>query len=465
VGGGVVSLLLRDARDRAGARLDVRIADGVITEAAADLRVRDEEVIDCGGGVVLPGLHDHHLHLLATAAHDHSVRCGPPAVHDPSELRRALIGAVPTGGWVRGTDYDESVAGLPDRAGLDALRHDVPVRIQHRSGALWLLNSAALRAIGADAGPVGVERDTSGRPTGRLWRADDWLRSRLPDAGPPPLRTLSRRLAGYGITGVTDATPDLDADALVTLAAARASGDLLQRVVVLGTDDPDPRGVDGSGPRKVVVADHDLPTLSDLTDRFRAARGNGRRALAVHCVSREALLLTLAALSEVGSRPGDRIEHAAVVPPVVRGELRRLGLTVVTQPSLIAARGDDYLARVDPDDLAGLWPFRSLLEANIPVGCSSDAPYGDPDPWISLRTAARRAAPSGALVTASESVDAATALRGYLTSPAAPGGRTRRIVAGAPADLVVLDGPLIEALGRPDHRRVQLTLIDGQPIR
>ena len=380
------------------------------------------------------------------------------------ELRTALIDAMPTDGWVRGVGYDESVAGLPDCEELDVLRHDVPVRIQHRSGALWLLNSAALRAIGAEAGPAGVERDVSGRPTGRLWRTDAWLRSRLPDIGPPPLATLSRRLARYGITGVTDATPQLDAHALAILAAARASGDLLQRVMVLGTDDPSPRGVDGGGPRKVVVADHELPALPDLIDRLRAARGDGRRAVAVHCVSREALLLTLAALHELGSRPGDRVEHAAVVPPEAHSELRRLGLTVVTQPSLIAARGDDYLARVDPADLGQLWPFRSLLEAHIPVGCSSDAPYGDLDPWVTLRAAAERTAPSGAPVTPAERVHPRTALRGFLTAAAAPGGPARVIAAGAPADLIVLDRPLREALAEPDHRRVQVTVINGRPI-
>ena len=459
-----MSLLLRDGRDRAGRRLDVRIAGGTIIEAAAALAVRDEQVIDCAGGAILPGLHDHHMHLLATAAQDRSVHCGPPTVRNRLQLRTALVDAVPGGGWIRGIGYDESVAGLPDRAELDSLRGDVPVRIQHRSGALWLLNSAALHAIGAVAGPAGVERDTSGRPTGRLWRTDDWLRSRLVDVGPPPLATLSRRLAGYGITGVTDATPELDAGALAILAAGRASGDLLQRVVVLGTDDPNPRGVDGGGPRKVVVADHDLPAFPDLVERLRAARGDGQRAVAVHCVSREALLLTLAVLRESGSHPGDRIEHAAVVPPEARRDLRRLGLTVVTQPSLIAARGDDYLARVDPGDLAGLWPFRSLLEANIPVGCSSDAPYGDPDPWLTVRAAVGRTAPSGTAVTPAERVDADTALRGFLTAAGAPGGPTRPIAAGAPADVIVLDRPLSEALADPDHRRVQVTVIDGRPI-
>jgi predicted amidohydrolase YtcJ len=452
-----VSLLLLGGVDHHGERLDLRVADGVITEAGVGLARPGEDVVDCAGGTVLPGLHDHHLHLLAMAAREWSASCGPPTVRDAAALGAALQAAVPVVGWVRGVDYDESVAGLLDRHGLDALRGDVPVRIEHRSGSLWLLNSAGLEAVGADDGPGAVERDATGRPTGRIWRGDDWLGTRLPRPARPALGVVSRRLASLGVTGVTDATPDLDPDASAALAHACRTGELAQRVVLLGC-------ADGSAPRKVVVADHDLPALTDLVEKLRDARGpRDERPVAVHCVTRDALVLTLAALEDVGARSGDRIEHAAVVPRGLLDPLRLLGVTVVTQPSLIARRGDDYLARVDPDDLGGLWPFRSLLDAGVPVGCSSDAPYGDCDPWASVRAAVSRTAPSGAVVGRAESVTAWQALRGYLTDPMAPGGPVRPLRAGAPADLVVLDGPLREVLADPDHRRVRATIMAGRP--
>ncbi len=52
---------------------------------------------------------------------------------------------------------------------------------------------------------------------------------------------------------------------------------------------------------------------------------------------------------------------------------------MVTQPGFIAVRGDDYYRDVDPDDLAHLYPFASLVAAGIRVHASSDAPFG---PWI-----------------------------------------------------------------------------------
>jgi predicted amidohydrolase YtcJ len=256
-------------------------------------------VYDCQGGAVLPGLCDHHLHLHALAAWAQSVRCGPPEVTDRAGLAAALATATQDArGWIRGVGYTESVAGDLDAAALDQLRADRPVRLQHRSGALWMLNTAALveigalaateeltatgalAATGAAAGERGVERDADGRPTGRLWRADAWLRSRLPASGPPSLAPVGAALLRHGITAVTDATPDLDAAAIAAISDAMAHGDLPQRVQLLGVPlgATLPGGAEGptAGPYKIVLADSGLPGYDELTDRIGAAHTAGR---------------------------------------------------------------------------------------------------------------------------------------------------------------------------------------------
>ena len=163
----------------AGAPCDVRIADGRIAAIAPALaRLPGEILRDAGGGALLPGLSDHHVHLFAAAAALNSVRCGPPQVRSASELAAALLGT-PGTGWLRGVGYHESVAGALDRVALDRWLPVRPARIQHRTGALWMLNSAAVAVIGLDAGvdAPGVERDARGRATGRLFRLDAWLAS------------------------------------------------------------------------------------------------------------------------------------------------------------------------------------------------------------------------------------------------------------------------------------------------
>jgi predicted amidohydrolase YtcJ len=445
-------VVLRDAEVTDVGVVDVLVRDGVVVAVGGPADDTADETVDCGRAALLPGLHDHHIHLLATAAAAGSVQCGPPAVRTLDELRAAMVSAAPDAdGWIRGIGYDESVAGGIDAAALDALRPDVPVRVQHRSGALWVLNSLGLEAIAVDGTDMaGVERNGAGRPTGRLWRLDGWLRERLGRAGAIDLVGLSQRLASFGITGVTDATPDLTASS----DKAFVSAGLAQRVTSLG--DPD-----GDAPFKIVVADHALPTWDELAERIQAVRP---RAVAVHAVTRAALVLVLGVLDQLGPVAGDRIEHAAVAPPELAVWIARLGLAVVTQPSFVHLRGDDYLERVDREDLPHLWPHRSLLDAGVRVACSSDAPYGDLDPWASIAAATHRLSLSGRAVAAGEAVTGRQALDGYLGPADRPGGAPRAVVPGASADLALLDRPLGAALAHPTAVTVRATWIGGRRV-
>ncbi|MEE2035404.1 amidohydrolase family protein, partial [Rhodococcus chondri] len=442
------TLVVHDVELDGTAGFDVLIRDGRIAEVGSALTTpRRSEVIDGRGGVLIPGLHDHHIHLHALAADRASVRCGPPHVHTVDDLAAAL-NAASGDDWIRGVGYFESVAGMLDSQALDRLHSTRPVRIQHRSGALWILNSTAAALVGLDtADHPGVERDDAGRPTGRVWRADTWLRDRLPDTGPPPLDALGTELAGYGITGLTDATPDLSPSSLTALIDAHTSGAVPQRLHLLGA----PNGFTSAdpavtvGPYKIVLADSGLPDLDVLTETIRSTHAAGR-AVAVHCVSREAFAILLAVFTEVGAHPGDRIEHGALVPAESITDLHRLGLRVVTQPGFLADRGDSYLQEVDPRDVGDLYRCRSLLDSVVPLALSSDAPYGPLDPWQIVEAAVTRTAASGAVVGASERLDPAEAIAGFLSAADDPGGRSRTVAPGGRADVVLLDRPLADAL-------------------
>jgi predicted amidohydrolase YtcJ len=454
-------VLIRDVEVN-GRRIDVRVQGALIAELGSRLpRAPHEEVVEGAGGALLPGLHDHHLHLLAMAAAMGSVQLGPPTVRTRDAFARALTDArkaTPADSGIRGIGYHESVAGPLDRDQLDAIVSDRPVRVQHRGGALWVLNSAALAAaqLGRETDPD-VERDATGRLTGRLWRWD----AKLVSPVAPDLRAVGERLARLGITGVTDATPDLDPQALGLLSQAHATGALPQQVVLLGAPLAValPAGL-RTGPYKILLRDHDLPGTDDLTERISAAHGAGR-AVAVHCVTRESLLLSLACLATAGVLPGDRIEHGAVVPPELYPLLASEGLRVVTQPAFITSRGDDYLREVDPADRGCLYPYGSLLAAGVQVTPSSDAPFGELDPWRVMACAAARRTEGGQVIGPAESVDPALALNGYLSSPLDPGGPPRQILPGEPADLCLLSAPLEEALRAPDAGFVVLTMCDG----
>lgn len=485
--------MLREAEIAGLGICDVRIDAGRIAELSPRLAPRAGEAqFGAAGGALLPGLHDHHLHLLALAAARQSLRCGPPEVADEAALRCALSDAKPHRGWLRGHGYCESVAGELNRWRLDGLAPNAPpLRIQHRSGALWMLNSAALHALGLD-GPdadsaggkrgggaqsdiaaargdvatadfAGVERDASGRATGRLFRADGWLRARLGPAPPPDLAPAGAALARCGITGVTDATPDNGPEAVALIEAAQKSGALPQRVWWMGGARL-PAGSGGAPrPLKLLLDDWALPAPEALARRVARAHAAGRPA-AIHCVTRAQLAVACAAIEQAGPLRGDRLEHAAVAPPELAAWVRRLGLTVVTQPNFVRERGDDYLREVAARDQPWLWRCRGWDELGVPLGGGSDAPFGSPDAWAAMSAAATRRTARGAILGSGEALRPERALRLFTTPPESPGGAPRPIAPGAPADLCLLRLPWREARASLCAGLVRATWRSGELI-
>ena len=337
---------------------------------------------------------------------------------------------------------------------------DTPVRVQHRSGALWVFNSAAMRASGLDASEEpGVDRHT-----GRLWRRDDLVR-RVSVLSPDDLGGIGTRAAALGVTGFTDATPNgATADARATSRATcvpRASSNCCtswrrpaeSRLM---------RPATALGPVKVMLDDDALPTIDELGETIRAAHAE-HRAAAFHCVTRLQLVVAITALDTAGARPGDRIEHGSVIPGEMLAHLRRLHVTVVTQPHFVAERGDDYLREVAADDRDSLYRVRSLVNAGIPVAAGTDAPFGGFDPWASMAAAVTRRTRAGQDVGAGERIDARAAVDLFLGSAGAPAS-PRTIAVGQPGDLCVLGVPWRALPSALTDAPVRRTYIAGTPV-
>jgi predicted amidohydrolase YtcJ len=415
-------MLIQRARLLDGRVADIRVGERVQAVGQELKPTAGEEILDAGGNTVIPGLHDHHIHVRAAAAALESVSVGPPVVRTKAQFAQALSRAAPDAdGWIRAVGYHDSVAGELDRHRLDELVDAMPLRVQHRSGVLWILNSQGLSRIGL---PDHLD--------GRLRSADDWadaLPRREPDVG-----ELCLQLARYGVTGVTDATPDLTPD-----DSAHLGQRLRQRLHTLA-------------PGKKILHDDSLD-LDALTGWIAERHATG--PVALHCVTAAQLIVAIAALRGAGLHPGDRIEHAAMVPDDALAALAELGVTVVTQPNFLAERGEQYAQDVPGDQLPQLWRLASLLAAGVRVAASTDAPFGALDPWAAMRAAVNRPA--------TERVSAATALGlflGHADDPARP----REVSAGEPGDLCVLKVPPRTALEELASDMVAAALLGGVPL-
>ncbi len=464
-------MLIRHAVLAGGARADVRIGGGFVAALGERLPPRaGEAVLDAGGGALLPGLHDHHIHLFAFATSLASLHCGPPAILTLESLGQCLrehAGRLPASddAWIRGIGYHESVAGDIDRAWLDRVVPGRPVRIQHRSGRLWIVNTRGLERLVEGAGDADLAplRASDARAPGRLYYLYLGLRGGRGGA-PPALHAASARLASFGVTGVTDASAHNSRQEFRHFVAAAARGELLQRVIVMGDAGLDDAGeADGvtRGPTKIYLRESSLPTFDELCAAIARSHQAGR-AIAAHCVTEAEIVFALAALAAAGSRPGDRIEHASVAPPAVLALLATQGVTVVTQPNFVRERGDTYLAGVATRDVPWLYRGRAFVAARIALAAGTDAPLGHPDPWLAMQAAVDRRTLAGHTLGGAEALSPEEALGLFGGDPLAPGGGTARIAPGMPADLCVLDRPWSDA--RPDLAavRVMATIRDGR---
>ncbi len=443
--------------------LDVVIKSGRITQVGLSLDSRAER-LDAKGGALIPGLVDHHLHLLSLAAQMDSLSLdGVKERAACTAMISAVVAGLPDGRWLRATGYHETTCGPLHRADLDKLAPNNPVRVQHQSGAFWQLNSQALSCVlGHEEAPACLERNALGALTGVVWRGDSWLRERI-GRSLPPLGPVSATLSSFGITDVTDASTSTDTIAIRHMLDEKRSG-LLQQNLCLMSEGEIPPSDDEEyqiGPVKIMLDDGDLPDFEVVTGRIATARRWGR-GVAIHCVTAAELAFALAAFEASGSVPGDRIEHGGVISDGALQEIARRKLTVVTQSSFLYERGDRYLRDVESRDIALLYRAASILRAGVGIAGSSDAPYSSPDPWKGMRSAVLRRTRDGAALGENESLTPIEALRLYLPQCKDPAGPPKAIRLGMVADLCLLRKPLEAALFDLSSENVAATIIGGR---
>ena len=443
---------------------DVRLSEGRVSEIGTLAPAAGESVIDAGNGLLLPGLSDHHTHLVSYAASLSSVTCGPPEIADGEQLADALNHHSGSG-WLRGIGFHESTCPELNRSWLDQHGPQRPIRIQHRSGRLWILNSLALDVIELLAATLADhERSRLTSEDGRLYDVDELL-GNLTRNDPPDVGAASRQLASWGVTGINDMTPSNDQDTWQWFRQLQQEGKLLQKVRLSGrpaiSQCSDGRSLT-IGETKVHLHETALPEFPTLVETIVDCHRQGRR-IAIHCVTEVELVFALSALKAAGSTRGDRIEHASVVPPAIIEQLKELELTVVTQPNFIRERGDAYLADIPTSEHNYLYRVRSLALAGIPVAFGTDLPFGDANPWTLLQAATNRKTDAGKTLGVTESLapmDCLKRLLGPLSEPANP----RVIKKGIAADCVLLKQTWNQLEQDFSQASVSATFVDGVQV-
>ncbi len=475
-------------------------------------------MVDLAGRAVLPGFVDPHAHPFWEG-----LVAARPSLRGARDLRSAMQ-ALPTvtqqlapDAWlVAQYDHGRWPEGRhPTRADLDRAVPDRPVVLCHVSGHAIVANSLALAMAGMGPttgdlpGDAVLLRDERGEPTGLVEGPGAW--AAISSAMPPPapgeadtaLRLAAARLAGHGVTWVTDAdvgaSVGLEAE-MAAYGAAVISGSfplglgLMPGLVLLAPRadaDPPPVGEIAAllppGARDRIrldraklYADGALTTRTawlgapyadqpgeagrpahepaELAERVRRARRAGW-GVATHAIGDAAIAAVLdaceAAAGEAAAGDGEagttgnRIEHAMLLTGPLVERLARLAArgdldAVVVQPEFTAWAGATYRSRLG-ERMADLLPYARLLAAGIPMAFSSDRPVVAGAPLDGIRAALRHASSMGEGASAPRgdpSISVAEALHAWTAAAARAAGApdVGVLAAGRPADLVILSG-------------------------
>lgn len=246
-------LLIANARifDTSGVREgSILIRGGRIAEVGArvDAAAGTPE-LDAGGGLVLAGFQDSHIHPYHAGLE--LLQCSLSELRTADEYLRA-IGAYATAHpeleWIEGAGWSMEAfpAGIPTAAQLDTAVSDRPAFFPNRDGHGAWVNTRALELAGIDDSTPDpfdgrIERDADGHAVGMLQEgAQGLVTPHLPGATQDTMdeafRVAQRQLFAWGVTAWQDAivgsgiggkTPDL-LDSYLRMAD---SGELRAHVV------------------------------------------------------------------------------------------------------------------------------------------------------------------------------------------------------------------------------------------
>lgn len=431
--------------------------------------------IDLAGKTVVPGFHDCHLHLLwlGTSLVSEANLVGAASIEEL--LARLAIHASKSAGWIRGHGFDqEKMAELrfPTRVELDRVSGDRPLVITRVCGHAAVANSAAI-ALLEDAERAAGDAESGLYTEGAIGA----FHRRVPPLDEQALERALLAACDVALrTGITSVQTMLDdiSQWPVYERLHRKLGRLPIRVVVMppqadaefvrdrgfvtGTGDEWLRvgGAkffsDGSlGARTALLAapyadaaDSGLGQRIYDPDVFKRRAAEVARMgfqIVIHAIGDQALRESIDAIEfALAGRPNrlrHRIEHASVCPPDQMERLVKLGIHVTLQPQFVTS--DTWTGeRLGPARTGWAYPFKTMLDAGVAIGLSSDTPVEKLDAFECLASAVGRHAWSpGETLTPTE------ALRAYTLGSAAMAGLDGEIGSlevGKLADFVVLSG-------------------------
>jgi predicted amidohydrolase YtcJ len=480
---------------------------------------RRTEVLDAGGGTVLPGINDSHVHLNALGLNfpPFSYNVDTATIDELVGVVAAAVAAAPApDSWIRGQGWnDNRLPRPPRREDLDPVSGDHPVILTDFSFHAVAVNSIVLRLAGITRDTVPppggvIEKDADGEPTGVLREtAQGLVRAVVPPFTPDEVAqsidTGIGILHAQGITSVTD--PGINLATLGIYADKARAGLLGLRLNALLSGGTAPRQLRdvlaayqplrGIDPRVLRVAGVKLfadgiPTAAKTAWLHEPYLDGTNGSLVLDGATVVEQVANLHELIDIAVRAGLQVgTHAtgdATIDAVVDGYVKAMGrhwrrsdlrhyvihADLTPRATLrTMARHDiganmnatiKYLLGRTLDPVLGpartdyQWPYRSALDLGVRVTSASDAPVTFPNWLQGVMAAVLREGMFGGVAGEAERITVREALATYTRTSAWQDHATSwkgTLGKGMAADVCVVDG---DVLGVDPHDLVHLPI-------
>jgi len=468
--------------------VDVHLADGLVVDIApAGALPRRGVVVDAEGGRVIPGLWDHHVHVVQWALSAQRLPLGEAVSAAHAATLMADAPTLADGRRVGSGFRDAFWPDAPGLAVLDAVTGEVPTYLINADVHSVWLNSAALRREGFEADGIGLLREEPAFEISRRLNAVD------ASVSDPLVARMAQDAASRGVTGLVDFDMAWNDGAWARRLAAGFDAlrvsygiypEFLDRAIAQGLQTGDAvLGGDGVfelvrvGPLKVITDgslgtrtaacshhypgdahNHGLLTvdLATLVELMTRATGAGI-ASAIHAIGDVANSHALEAFGVTGA--WGTIEHAQLVAHADIPRFGRLGVGASVQPEH-ALDDRDLTDTVWSGQTAQPYPLRALADTGANLLFGSDAPVAPLDPWAAMASAVFRTRDGREAWQPQQRVDAATALAASTRGGSAVAARLQP---GDIADLAVCEhDPLTADEAALRGMRVSATLVGGR---
>ena len=462
-----------------------------------------EDCVDVQGKLIIPGLHDGHIHVEMVGESSYFVNLhGCDSITSLQGKLLSHANKNPDLPWLVGVNWDQmKMERYPSRHDLDSVCKDRPIFLWRACWHIGVANTCALERAGISLDqsyfevPGGVVEVAENSPTGIVKeRACELITKAMGEKTyEQKLKFIKDGLAVCAKFGLTSVQTN-DELATKVYAALMEANELPLRVFLTPmhheiTSNEDFRALPWLRRSILSVLDSDISAhdsrlsvhrvkifgdgalgsetaalrtdsgdmtgvliheTHQLCSMIQEARDNDFR-LEIHAIGDAAAEQVLGALETLGVRPEERplLTHAQVLNENLMTRLKSLNVIANIQPSFVPTDMEWVQARLSDNQQTHAYAWKSMLSRGICVAGGSDAPIETSSPLVGMYDAIHRRSreDESKIYKPEEALSFSEALWIYTVNPAfstCSENTLGRIEKGFAADLVVIDPDIIE---------------------